>query len=168
MGTMLLPWDELTKSDLILGALGAASLCTLWSGQDLISEVRFPCFPSPAVPRKVLERSISLRFGPTTTLRTSRKAFLRKPIGYANASPHHEWKTFAEWAKEFGPSSFSCSVSIGVIFFLDFGFAGNLISVKVFTQRFILINYVDIAHDLFEKRSSLYSDRTNLPMLNDL
>jgi hypothetical protein len=32
----------------------------------------------------------------------------------------------------------------------------------------VIVDTADIAYDLFEKRSSIYSDRTELPMLNDL
>jgi len=32
----------------------------------------------------------------------------------------------------------------------------------------VVVNSADVAYELFEKRSSIYSDRSEFPMLNDL
>ncbi|KAF8513280.1 cytochrome P450 [Gautieria morchelliformis] len=58
----------------------------------------------------------------------------------------HEWKTYAEWAKKYG----------------------GLVHIKVFGQSMVIVDTADIAYELFEKRSAIYADRTELPMLNDL
>jgi hypothetical protein len=44
-------------------------------------------------------------------------------------------------------------------------FAGDLVHIKVFGQHIVFVNSIDIAEDLFEKRSSIYSDRFEAPML---
>ncbi|KAF8511387.1 cytochrome P450 [Gautieria morchelliformis] len=56
------------------------------------------------------------------------------------------WKTYAEWAKKYG----------------------GLVHIKLLGQSMVIIDTADIAYELFKKRSSIYSDRTELPMLNDL
>ncbi|KAF8507774.1 cytochrome P450 [Gautieria morchelliformis] len=58
----------------------------------------------------------------------------------------HEWETYAEWAKKYG----------------------GLVHIKIFGQSIVIIDTADIAYELFEKRSAIYSDRTELPMLKDL
>ncbi|KAF8507777.1 cytochrome P450 [Gautieria morchelliformis] len=58
----------------------------------------------------------------------------------------NEWETYAEWAKKYG----------------------GLVHIKVLRQSMVIANTADITYDLFEKRSSIYSDRTELPMVNDL
>jgi hypothetical protein len=51
---------------------------------------------------------------------------------------------------------------------LCFTLRGDLVYLKVFGQSILVINSTDVAYELFEKRSSIYSDRTELPMLKDL
>ncbi|KAF8490208.1 cytochrome P450 [Gautieria morchelliformis] len=58
----------------------------------------------------------------------------------------HEWKTYAEWARKYG----------------------GLVHIKLLGQSMVIVGTADIAYELFEKRSSIYSDRTELPMVNDL
>ena len=45
---------------------------------------------------------------------------------------------------------------------------GDLVYLKVFGQSIVVINSPVVANELFEKRSSIYSDRSDLPMMNDL
>ncbi|KAF8465421.1 cytochrome P450 [Gautieria morchelliformis] len=58
----------------------------------------------------------------------------------------NERKTYAGWAKKYG----------------------GLVHIKVLRQSMVIANTADIVYDLFEKRSSVYSDRKDLPMLIDL
>ncbi|KAF8513884.1 cytochrome P450 [Gautieria morchelliformis] len=71
-----------------------------------------------------------------------------KPIigNVYDAPKKHEWKTYTDWAKQYG----------------------DLVYIKVFRQPIVIINSLDTAQDLFEKRSSVYSDRFEFPMINDL
>ena len=46
--------------------------------------------------------------------------------------------------------------------------SGDLVYLDGFGKSIVIINSPDIAYELFEKRSSLYSDRFALPMINDL
>ncbi|KAF9219295.1 cytochrome P450 [Gyrodon lividus] len=57
-----------------------------------------------------------------------------------------EATTYSEWAKKHG----------------------DLVYVNVMGHRLLFINSPQIANDLFEKRSLNYSDRNQLPMINDL
>lgn len=45
---------------------------------------------------------------------------------------------------------------------------GDLVYVKVFGQGMVFVNSAEVAYDMFEKASSIYSDRSEFPMLNDL
>lgn len=42
---------------------------------------------------------------------------------------------------------------------------GDLIHFQVFRQHVVIVNSVKVANDLFEKRSSIYSDRPVVPMI---
>ncbi|KAJ2922909.1 hypothetical protein H1R20_g14169, partial [Candolleomyces eurysporus] len=57
-----------------------------------------------------------------------------------------EWFTFADWGKKWG----------------------DIVSVSIFGQEFIIINSTEVATDLLEKRSSIYSDRPVMPMGGEL
>ncbi|KAF8524543.1 cytochrome P450 [Hysterangium stoloniferum] len=58
----------------------------------------------------------------------------------------HEWETYTSWAKQYG----------------------DVVYVKALQQHMIFVNSVSAAKELFEKRSSIYSDRFDFPMLNHL
>lgn len=46
--------------------------------------------------------------------------------------------------------------------------SGDVVHVKVFSQHLIYLNSWETCYDLFEKRSTLYSDRFDQPMIADL
>ncbi|KIJ38757.1 hypothetical protein M422DRAFT_33150, partial [Sphaerobolus stellatus SS14] len=58
----------------------------------------------------------------------------------------HEWETYTRWAKEHG----------------------DLVYIKVLRQPIVFVNSMTIAYELFERRSSIYSDRFDFPMLGEL
>jgi len=45
------------------------------------------------------------------------------------------------------------------------GVLGDLVYTKVFGQTILFVNSVEVAQDLLEKRSKIYSDRPDFPML---
>ena len=45
---------------------------------------------------------------------------------------------------------------------------GDIVHVKAFGKRFIIINSLEVISDLLEERSSKYSSRPRLPMVNEL
>ena len=47
-------------------------------------------------------------------------------------------------------------------------YAGDMIFFKLLGQPFLLLGSAERAHDLFEKRSSNYSDRPRFPMFNEV
>ncbi|KAF5372596.1 hypothetical protein D9758_005204 [Tetrapyrgos nigripes] len=57
-----------------------------------------------------------------------------------------DWETFAKWNEEYG----------------------DLVSVRVFNQTFVFISSPLVASDLFDRQSSIYSDRPVLPMAGEL
>ncbi|KAI5119371.1 hypothetical protein M0805_001047 [Coniferiporia weirii] len=56
------------------------------------------------------------------------------------------WETFTKWGNQYG----------------------DVVHVKILGQSIVFLNTARAAHDLFEKRSALYSDRPRLPLLNDV
>ncbi|KAF8523750.1 cytochrome P450 [Hysterangium stoloniferum] len=57
---------------------------------------------------------------------------------------HHEWETYSEWANKYG----------------------DLVYLNVLGTSMLYINSADLAYELFEKRSAIYSDRPMMPMLD--
>ncbi|KAK7449239.1 hypothetical protein VKT23_013384 [Stygiomarasmius scandens] len=57
-----------------------------------------------------------------------------------------DWETFAKWGDQYG----------------------DLFSVTVFGQVFVYTNSADVAKDMFDRQSAIYSDRPMLPMLGEL
>ncbi|KAK0211153.1 cytochrome P450 [Desarmillaria ectypa] len=55
-----------------------------------------------------------------------------------------------------------------LVFFRSDTNAGDLVFLSVFGKTILVVNTYQVANDLFEKRSSNYSDRNELPMINDL
>lgn len=47
-------------------------------------------------------------------------------------------------------------------------FTGEIVHINIFGQDIIFLNSVRVANDLLEKRSSIYSDRPRLPLINEL
>ena len=70
----------------------------------------------------------------------------------------HPHLTFAKWAKKWG--MFSSYVDDKKLT----GLLGNIISVKLLTQRLIILNDPDDAVALLDKRGSNYSDRPSFTM----
>ncbi|KAF8589876.1 cytochrome P450 [Ramaria rubella] len=56
---------------------------------------------------------------------------------------YHQWETFSRWGHEYG----------------------DLIYTKTFGTPVVVVNSIETARDLFEKRSSIYSSRPDIPML---
>ncbi|PSR97714.1 hypothetical protein PHLCEN_2v4272 [Hermanssonia centrifuga] len=59
----------------------------------------------------------------------------------------YEWLTYQEWSRKYGSD---------ILYFTSWG------------QPHIVINSAQVASELLEKKSSLYSDRPRMPMLNEL
>ena len=58
----------------------------------------------------------------------------------------HDWLTFTEWSKKYG----------------------DLTRIKLFGTDVIYTNSLEVAHELFEKRSSVYSCRPQSTMLLEM
>ena len=50
----------------------------------------------------------------------------------------------------------------------DTRYQGDIVHVKAFGKHFIIINSLEVVSDLLDKRSSKYSSRPRLPMVNEL
>ena len=72
-----------------------------------------------------------------------------------------EWVTFSKWARDYG-ASLSPTVCLPVAHNI---YLGDLVYIKVFGKSMISVSSAAVAHDLFESRSSLYSDRCEFPMM---
>nr|ADN06377.1 PAH-inducible cytochrome P450 monooxygenase PC-PAH 2 [Phanerodontia chrysosporium] len=63
-----------------------------------------------------------------------------------NAPAQRQWKTFAAWKSTYG----------------------DVISLTIFGQRIVVLNSLESAIDLLEKRSAVYSDRPRMVMVGEL
>ena len=98
-----------------------------------------------------------------------------------------QWETFSQWAKDYGrlfregndmgsgdisKRELWTSAILGhhlILLWLLIALSpGDMVYLKVFGTSIVVINSHAIAFDLFEKRSSIYSDRCEFPMINDL
>ncbi|KAF8512711.1 cytochrome P450 [Gautieria morchelliformis] len=72
----------------------------------------------------------------------------RKPVvgNLSDMPTEQEWVTFSQLAKTYG----------------------ELVHLKVFGKSMMIVSSSDVAYELFERRSSIYSDRGEYPMVNDL
>jgi len=73
---------------------------------------------------------------------------------------HQPFVKFAEWKKEYGVYTFfsdQCDV-------LTVRTTGDIIPLVIFGRKLFVINSRDVAIELFEKRSSIYSERPPRPM----
>jgi hypothetical protein len=75
-----------------------------------------------------------------------------------------EWVTLSQLATVYGTPYHT--KRYWVIIFL--GFSGDLVYLKAFGFSMAVISSTNIAYELFEKRSQIYSDRGESPMLRDL
>ncbi|KAF8573501.1 cytochrome P450 [Ramaria rubella] len=64
----------------------------------------------------------------------------------ANFPTRHQWETFTQWTKEYG----------------------DLLYLEIYGNPIVIVNSTSVAADLFEKRSKIYSDRAEFPMMNGL
>ncbi|KIJ57190.1 hypothetical protein M422DRAFT_23283 [Sphaerobolus stellatus SS14] len=64
----------------------------------------------------------------------------------ADMPKEHEWETYTKWAKEYG----------------------EIVYIKVLQKPIVFVNSMSVAKDLFERRSRIYSDRFDAPMIVDL
>jgi hypothetical protein len=73
-----------------------------------------------------------------------------------------QWLTFDAWKQQYGGSLVSTDVSCGS------RFRGDMVHLRVGGQDIILVYTHEAAFELMERRSSIYSDRPPLIMLNEL
>lgn len=65
-----------------------------------------------------------------------------------------------------GESNMVSVLSTNIFCLSDFDSKGDLVHMRVFGQHIVIVNSVETATDLFEKRSKLYSDRPITPMID--
>ena len=108
------------------------------------------------------------------TLKLQRRFYPRSPyppgpradfiIGHARVFPtEFPWITFAEWGMNWG-EEFSSELSFSFLNFLS----GGLIDARILHKTVIIINDLEIARDLLEKRGSKYSDRPRQVLFSEM
>jgi hypothetical protein len=78
------------------------------------------------------------------------------------------WLVYDEWCKTYGKSFIIASDSLLSQLERFVIFIGDMIYFNVLGQHFLILSSLKRTTDLFEKRSSNYSDRPRLPMLVEL
>ena len=87
-----------------------------------------------------------------------------------NMPIHKPWLVYEEWCKTYGKpfimnglSTFHPSVTTQWL-----GILGDMVYFNVLGQPFVVLGSLQRTRDLFEKRSSNYSDRMRMPMVMEL
>lgn len=94
--------------------------------------------------------------GPPASVPWIRHAF-QMPTSY-------QWVTFREWTETYGMVALVSSINVGLTSIT----VGNVVSVEAFGQHIVVLGSLKACIDLCERRSSVYSDRPDVPMLRDL
>ena len=74
------------------------------------------------------------------------------------------WLVYDEWRRTYGKSLIIDLLSSEIFNF----YIGDMICFNVLGQHFLILGSFERTTDLFEKRSSNYSDRVRLPMMIEL
>lgn len=131
---------EIARSQLSLpmAALSALALVLIWTRSRKSSPYKLPPGPSP-----------------------------EPLIGHLRIMPtEYQWKEFANWKKRWGtfvriyPLIYVCSYSLKLI--------GDIIYVSIVGRPTVIVNSVEIARDLMDKRGANYSDRPRMVMHGEL
>jgi hypothetical protein len=75
----------------------------------------------------------------------------------------HEWVTFAKWGQKYGTHLHVVKVTL--VFIQS---SGDISSITILGQTIVILNSVQMAIDLLDKKSSNYSDRPILQMGGEL
>ena len=79
------------------------------------------------------------------------------PIGCA-------WIKLSEWAKKYGASIIPLHKRSAELILC----AGEIVHIKVLGQDIVFLNSFRVAKELLDKRSSIYSDRPRMALINEL
>lgn len=86
-------------------------------------------------------------------------------IGNLLDMPHDkEWLVYQQWAHKYGERQPGKSIKYSQTHRIS----GDVMHVEALGQHIIILNSVESANELFERRSSTYSDRPEAVMLNNL
>jgi hypothetical protein len=78
---------------------------------------------------------------------------------------HKPWVVYDEWRKTYGKLFIINHLPPQIT---SLYFSGDMIYLNVLGHHFVILGSLEVVTDLFEKRSSNYSDRKHMTMLNDL
>lgn len=78
--------------------------------------------------------------------------------------PKNAWVTYGEWTKVYGNRPCLYPFEKVLIYYNS----GDMIYFEILGKKYLVLNSLKRTNDLFEKRSSNYSDRVKMPMLIDL
>ena len=73
------------------------------------------------------------------------------------------WEAYAGWSRVYGTHLFSFAIRMHCFEPLLIG--QDIVHFKVLGQHMMVINSRELAHEVFEKRSRIYSDRVRVPMI---
>ena len=76
------------------------------------------------------------------------------------------WVIYDEWCKTYGKTLIINDLSPQITRHLDI--SGDMMYLKVLGQHFVILSSLEVITDLFEKRSSNYSDRKQMTMSHKL
>lgn len=79
----------------------------------------------------------------------------------------HEWRTFASWGDKWGTST-SSPIYTRVKHSSHLPKLGDIMSVNLFGKRLVILNSFEVANELLDKKSIIYSDRPVFPVCGEV
>lgn len=76
-----------------------------------------------------------------------------------------EWETITRWGQRYGMSVGMLMYTYATCLTLS---SGDIVRIRVLGRDILFVQTAKAANDLFDKRSSIYSDRPRLPLVNEL
>lgn len=91
-------------------------------------------------------------------------------VGNINAIPQHEpWFKFLEWSRQYSKYYDMISGTHATYLNTDQLCAeSDVIGLRIFGTNIVVVNSLEAATELLDKRSSIYSDRPHMTMIDDL
>ena len=78
------------------------------------------------------------------------------------------WVVYDKWRKTYGKTFMINGLRLSESQINNWTFSGDIIHLNVFGQHFVILNSLEGVSDLFEKRSTNYSDRKQATMMLEL
>lgn len=88
-------------------------------------------------------------------------------LGHARCIPlQYSWETFSAWAEALGEIQFRMIAE--TLYANDFYLEGDILYLSILGRPMIIINSVEVARELLDKKGATFSERPHSVVVNDL